>query len=72
VHQAQDTFVAELDSGPVLVQKGSVWSSGHPVVKLDAGRDLLFKRLETDEEEPAPKRGPGRPRKNAAAGGDDA
>ncbi len=56
MHQAQDTFVAELKEGPVLVQKGSVWSSAHPVVKLDAGREILFRRLETDEPAPVPRR----------------
>ncbi len=65
-HQAQDTFVAELKTGPVLVQKGSVWADGHAVVKLDGGRDLLFKPLDLGEDEPAAKRPRGRPRKVAA------
>ena len=66
MHQAQDTFVAELKDGPVLVQKGSVWSSAHPVVKLDAGRDVLFRRLETDEPVPVP----ARRSRSASKGGD--
>ncbi len=56
MHQAQDTFVAEIDGSPVLVQKGTVWASGHPVVKLDAGREMLFRPLESDEPAPAPAR----------------
>lgn len=65
MYQAQDTFVAEINGSPLLVQKGTVWSSGHPVVKLDAGRDVLFRRLETEEEAPAPAR---RPRATARKG----
>src|SRR5258706_13318631 len=64
-HQAQDTFVAELKTGPVLVQKGSVWADGHAVVKLDGGRELLFKPLDLGEDEPAAKRPRGRPRQVA-------
>ncbi len=65
MHQAQDTFVAEIDGAPVLVQKGSVWASNHAVVKLDAGRDHLFRALEVDDDVPA-KRPRGRPRKVTA------
>jgi hypothetical protein len=63
---AQDTFLAELENGSVLVQKGSVWADNHAVVKLDAGRELLFKPLDLGEDEPAAKRPRGRPRKVAA------
>jgi len=52
MHQAQDTFVAEINGSPVLVQKGSVWASGHAVVKLDGGRGVLFRPLEVDDETP--------------------
>ena len=50
--QAQDTFVAELKAGPLFVAKGQVFADGHEVVKLDAGRGLLFKPLDLGEEEP--------------------
>ncbi len=66
MHQAQDTFVAEINGSPVLVQKGSVWASGHPVVKLDAGRGMLFRPLETDEPVPVP----ARRSRSASKGGD--
>jgi len=57
--QAQDTFVAEINGSPLLVQKGSVWSPSHPVVKLDAGRGILFRDLDLgDEEEPAKPKSP--------------
>ena len=51
---AQDTFVADLESGPLFVAKGAVFADGHEVVKLDAGRGLLFQPLDLGEEEPAP------------------
>jgi hypothetical protein len=71
-HQAQDTFVAEIDGAPHTVHKGQVLSDNHPLVKLDGGRGHLFKPLDMDDEEPAPKkRGPGRPRKNAASDSGD-
>ena len=58
--QAQDTFVAEVDGAPLAVQKGQVFPDSHPVVKIDAGRGLLFRQLEMDA--PAePKRKRGRP-----------
>ena len=53
-HQAQETFVAELSSGPLVVAKGQVFADAHEVVRLDAGRGQLFKPLELDEK-PAPK-----------------
>jgi hypothetical protein len=54
--QAQDTFVAELRSGPLFVHKGQVFADGHEVVKLDAGRGVLFKPLDLgDDEKPAEK-----------------
>jgi hypothetical protein len=57
-HQAQETFVAELDSGPLLVQKGAVFSDSHEVVKLDDGRGMLFKPLDVDNQPPPAKSGP--------------
>jgi hypothetical protein len=55
--QAQDTFVAELASGPLFVAKGQVFADGHEVVKLDGGRGLLFKPLDLgDDDKPAAKR----------------
>jgi hypothetical protein len=53
-HQAQETFVAELDSGPLVVQKGAVFADNHAVVKLDGGRGLLFKPLDVDDKPAAP------------------
>ena len=44
--QAQDTFVAELESGPMMVAKGQVFPDEHPVVQLDGGRGLLFRALD--------------------------
>lgn len=61
---AQDTFVAELPGGPLFVQKGAVYADGHEVVKLDAGRGMLFKPLDLgDEDKPGDKpaaKAPGR------------
>ena len=54
-HQAQETFTAELSTGPLLVQKGAVFADAHEVVKLDDGRGLLFKPLDVDEKPAAPK-----------------
>ena len=51
-HQAQDTFVAEIDGTPVYVQRGQVFADNHPVVKLDDGRGLLFRPLDIDAEPP--------------------
>ena len=47
-HQAQETFVAEINGAPVYVQRGQVYADNHPVVKLDAGRGLLFRPLDID------------------------
>jgi hypothetical protein len=55
-HQAQETFVAEVDGAQMLVTKGQVFSSSHAVVKLDDGRGLLFKPLDVDDK-PVPVRG---------------
>ena len=52
--QAQETFVAELKGGPLLVQKGQVFADRHEVVQLDAGRGVLFRPLDLGDEE-APK-----------------
>lgn len=64
---AQDTFVAELKSGPLLVTKGMVFADGHEVVKLDKGRGQLFKPLDLDENEGEQKKAPS-PRPRAKAG----
>lgn len=69
---AQDTFVAELDTGPLFVQKGAVFADKHEVVKLDAGRGLLFKPLdlgEADEPKPVRVTRPSRAKVPAAAEG---
>ena len=52
-HQAQETFVAELASGPLVVQRGQVFADSHEVVKLDGGRGMLFKPLDVDDKPPA-------------------
>ena len=66
--QAQDTFVAELASGPLFVAKGAVFGDWHEVVKLDAGRGILFKPLDLGEEEPPAEKKPApRPRAGKAA-----
>ena len=59
MHQAQETFVADLSTGPVRIGKGEVFADAHEAVKLDAGRGLLFKPLELDEP-PAPAKRPAR------------
>ena len=62
--QATDTFVAELDSGQMLVQKGAILPNSHPVVRLH-GETGLFATVDLGEEDEAPvKRPRGRPRKN--------
>jgi hypothetical protein len=50
--QAQDTFTASLEGVPVLVQKGQVFPDKHSLVRLDAGRGLLFKPLDLDQPPP--------------------
>lgn len=52
--QALDTFVADIDGSPVLIQKGTVLPDGHPAVKIDKGRGLLFAPFDTGDA--APKR----------------
>ena len=64
--QAQDTFVAELKAGPIFVAKGQVFADGHEVVKLDAGRGLLFKPLDLGDEEPPEAKKPAPARRPAA------
>jgi hypothetical protein len=64
-HQAVETFVAETEAGPQLVQKGAVFADKHPLVQLDAGRGLLFKPLDVDGDEQAQPR-KSRPRRPAA------
>ncbi len=58
--QAQDTFTVQLEDGSSLrISKGEVFASSHEVVKLDAGRGLLFKPLDFGEAEaPPPKSAP--------------
>ena len=56
-HQAQETFVAELKGGPLLVQRGAVFADSHEVVKLDGGRGMLFKPLDVDDKPAAPAKG---------------
>ena len=55
--QAQETFVAELKTGPLVVQKDQVFADHHEVVRLDAGRGMLFRPLDLGDEE-APKSAP--------------
>ena len=58
-YKAKDTFTAEMPGGASLtVAKGSPWPEGHHVVKLDAGRSVLFEPLEDDEPAAAAKDGP--------------
>lgn len=56
-HQAQETFVAEVDGAPVVVTKGAVFADSHPVVKLDAGRGQLFRPLDVDDKPAPPAKG---------------
>jgi hypothetical protein len=58
-HQAQDTFVAQMDDGSMrYVTKGEVLPDKHELVKRDqAGTGLLFRPLDLDGEEAAPKSG---------------
>lgn len=65
-HQAQETFVAELDGGPLLVQKGAVLPDTHAAVRLDAGRGVLFRPLDFGDQDNPPAKAP-RARKAAAA-----
>jgi len=61
---AQDTFVAELDTGQVLIQKGAILPNSHPAVKLHGG-SALFADVDLGDEDEAPAKRPrGRPRKN--------
>lgn len=53
--QAQETFTASPDGIPVMVQRGQVFPDNHPLVKLDAGRGLLFKPLDLDQAPPGDK-----------------
>jgi hypothetical protein len=55
-HQAQETFVADLSTGPLRVHRGEVFADNHEVVKLDDGRGLLFKPLDVDEKPAQPPR----------------
>ena len=62
---AQETFIAEIDGSPLLVQKGQVFADGHKVVKLDGGRGVLFQPLDLDEEPASPKSAPKTARQSA-------
>ena len=65
---AQDTFTAELKDGSVLrVARGEVYADNHEVVKLDAGRGVLFQPLDLDEADAPAKAAPKASR--AAKGG---
>jgi hypothetical protein len=66
--QAQETFSASPDGIPVLVQRGQVFPDNHPLVKLDAGRGLLFKPLDIDLPEEKPAKASSSPRASKAAG----
>jgi hypothetical protein len=68
--KALDTFVAEIDGAPVVVQKGQVFADGDPVVKIDAGRGVLFRQLDMDTPDPKPKRGRGAKPADDAGDGD--
>ena len=58
---AQDTFSADLASGAAItVVKGEHLLSTHEVVKLDAGRGILFKPADLGEEEPPAAKAPAR------------
>jgi hypothetical protein len=48
-YQAQQNFTASPDGIPVSVERGQVFPDNHPLVKLDAGRGLLFKPLDLDQ-----------------------
>jgi hypothetical protein len=54
-YQAQETFTASPEGIPVMVQRGQVFPDNHPLVKLDAGRGLLFKPLDLDQPPPSGK-----------------
>jgi hypothetical protein len=58
---AQDTFSTDLASGASwTVHKGETYPEGHELVKLDAGRGVLFQPLdEADEAAPPAKVRPG-------------
>ena len=63
-YQAQQNFTASPDGIPVSVERGQVFPDNHPLVKLDAGRGLLFKPLDLDAPPPsgkAPKAAPAAP-----------
>jgi hypothetical protein len=51
-YQAQQNFTASPDGIPVSVERGQVFPDNHPLVKLDAGRGLLFKPLDLDQPPP--------------------
>ena len=60
---AQDNFSAELppDGTPVTVHRGQTYPDGHPVVKLDGGRGVLFKPQDQVPEPPDPGKAPAKP-----------
>jgi len=73
-YQAQQNFTASPDGIPVSVERGQVFPDNHPLVKLDAGRGLLFKPLDLDEpvrDAKAPKSAPGLAAKAPARGKGD-
>lgn len=57
MYQAKDTFAVTLaDGSSLLVTKGAAFHENHEVVKLDAGRGVLFAPMEPAEEEAPPKK----------------
>jgi hypothetical protein len=65
---AQDNFVADLKSGSSLtVQKGQVFAAGHEVVKLDAGRGVLFLPMDDGPEDAPSAKSPPRVSRGTAA-----
>ena len=68
-YQAQMNFTASPDGIPVSVERGQVFPDNHPLVKLDAGRGLLFKPLDLDQP-PPPGKAPSVPKAAARGKGD--
>lgn len=61
MHQAQDSFVAEIDGVAHSVTKGDVLPAGHPLVKLDKGSGRLWKPLDSGDDPKPPKRAAAKP-----------
>jgi hypothetical protein len=67
-HRAQETFVAEMgDGSSVRVVKGDTFPAGHELVRRDmAGTGMLFRPLDTGDDEAAKDTGAGDTAKPAA------